>query len=38
MDGNSVKLLVLYTGAVDRKLTVAHPEFVPATPATPASH
>lgn len=38
LDGKSVKLLVLYTGAVDQKLTVAHPEFVPAVPAAPASH
>jgi quercetin dioxygenase-like cupin family protein len=38
MDGNSVKLLVLYTGAVNGKLTVTHPEFVPATAGAPASH
>jgi quercetin dioxygenase-like cupin family protein len=31
MEGKSVKLLVLYTGVVDKKLTVAHPEFAPAT-------
>ena len=37
LDGKSVKLLVLYTGAVDQKLTVAHPEFAPAVPAAPAS-
>ena len=37
MDGTSVKLLVLYTGAVDRKLTIAHPEFAPAAPASPAA-
>ncbi|CAN7693904.1 cupin domain-containing protein [Pseudoduganella sp. LjRoot289] len=35
MDGKSVKLLVLYTGAVDGKLTIAHPEFTPSA-STPA--
>lgn len=30
LDGKAVKLLVLYTGSSDKKLTVAHPEFVPA--------
>lgn len=37
VDGKSVKLLVLYTGAVDKKLTLAHPEFVPATQDAPAT-
>jgi quercetin dioxygenase-like cupin family protein len=30
MDGKSVKLLVVYAGAAEKKLTVAHPEFAPA--------
>lgn len=30
LDGKAVKLLVLYTGSSEKKLTVAHPEFVPA--------
>jgi quercetin dioxygenase-like cupin family protein len=30
LEGKSVKLLVLYTGSSEKKLTVAHPEFVPA--------
>jgi len=34
LDGKPVKLLVLYTGAAGQKLTIAHPEFVPA-PAQP---
>ena len=29
LEGKNVKLLVLYTGAVDKKLTLTHPEFVP---------
>ena len=29
LDGKPVKLFVLYTGAADQKLTVAHPAFVP---------
>ncbi|MEC5164132.1 MULTISPECIES: cupin domain-containing protein [unclassified Janthinobacterium] len=33
LDGKSVKLLVLYTGAVGRKLTVAHPELDAASTA-----
>jgi quercetin dioxygenase-like cupin family protein len=37
MEGKSVKLLVLYTGAVDKKLTVAHPEFAPGVPSAPAA-
>jgi quercetin dioxygenase-like cupin family protein len=32
LDGKSVKLLVLYAGSVDKKLTVGHPEFVPSPP------
>lgn len=32
MDGASVKLLVLYTGAAGQKLSVAHPEFTPDSP------
>lgn len=36
MEGKSVKLLVLYTGATDRKLTIAHPEFAPGAPNAPA--
>lgn len=38
MDGKSVKLLVLYTGAVDKKLTIAHPEFTPSVTSAPATH
>lgn len=30
LDGKAVKLLVLYTGSADKKLTVPHPEFTPA--------
>lgn len=30
LDGKPVKLLVLYTGAAGKKLTIAHPEFTPA--------
>lgn len=33
LDGKSVKLLVLYTGSTDKKLTIAHPEFAPGAPA-----
>ncbi len=33
MEGKSVKLLVLYTGAADKKLTIAHPEFTPGNPS-----
>ena len=35
LEGKSVKLLVMYTGAVDKKLTVAHPEFAPSAAAMP---
>ena len=35
MEGKSVKLLVLYTGAVDKKLTIAHPEFALGVPTAP---
>ncbi|HJV01162.1 MAG TPA: cupin domain-containing protein [Burkholderiaceae bacterium] len=30
LDGKAVKLLVLYTGSSEKKLTVPHPEFTPA--------
>jgi len=36
MEGKSVKLFVLYTGVVGRKLTIAHPEFAPGVPNAPA--
>ncbi|MBA5687515.1 cupin domain-containing protein [Rugamonas apoptosis] len=29
LDGKAVKLLVLYTGSSEKKLTVPHPEFTP---------
>ena len=29
LEGRPVKLLVLYTGAAGKKLTVAHPEYAP---------
>ncbi|MET3135252.1 quercetin dioxygenase-like cupin family protein [Oxalobacteraceae bacterium GrIS 1.11] len=29
MDGKAVKLLVLYAGSTDKKLTINHPEFTP---------
>ncbi len=29
LEGKPVKLLVLYAGSTDKKLTIAHPEFTP---------
>jgi quercetin dioxygenase-like cupin family protein len=29
MEGKAVKLLVLYAGSTDKKLTITHPEFTP---------
>ncbi len=37
LEGKSVKLLVLYTGSVEKKLTIAHPEFAPGATAVPAA-
>lgn len=33
LDGKSVKLLVMYTGTVDKMLTLNRPDFTPAAPA-----
>ncbi|SFU62095.1 cupin domain-containing protein [Pseudoduganella namucuonensis] len=37
LEGKNVKLLVLYTGSVEKKLTITHPEFTPAAPNAPAT-
>ncbi|NRR30470.1 cupin domain-containing protein [Oxalobacteraceae bacterium] len=37
LEGKPVKLLVMYAGAANGKLTVAHPEFAPAAAAAPAA-